>query len=149
QPRQIADPDLAARADVDRIRTIIPRGGESYRSGRVLHVEELPARRAGAPDGDTRLLVVARLDHLPDQRRDDVAGAGIEVVARSVEIREKQIDRVEAIFPAVGLRLHEQHLLCQAVWRIGLFGISVPETALLERNGRELRVSADGAHRHE
>ena len=36
---------------------------------------------------------------------------GIEVVARAVEVDREQVDRVEAVLLAVGLALHQQHLL--------------------------------------
>ena len=46
---------------------------------------------------------------------------------------------------SVRLPLHQQHLLGQAVGRVGLLGIAVPEVVLLERHRRELRIGADRA----
>ena len=76
-------------------------------------------------------------------------GLGIEVVARAVEIHGQQIDRVEAVLGAVGLGLHEQLLLRDAVGRVRLLGIAGPEVVLAERHRRELRVRADRADRDE
>ena len=55
------------------------------------------------------------------------------------------MDGVEAVLLAVGLALHEQHLLGEAVGRVRLLGVAVPEVVLAERHRRELRVRADGA----
>jgi hypothetical protein len=68
----------------------------------------------------------------------------VEVVARSVEVRGQQEDRVEPVLLAVALRADEDRLLRDAVRRVRLLGIAVPELVLVERHRRELRV---GAHR--
>ena len=52
---------------------------------------------------------------------------------------------VEAVLLPIGLALDEQHLLGEAVRRVGLLRVAVPEVVLAERHGRELRVRADGA----
>ena len=56
-----------------------------------------------------------------------------------------QVDDVEAVLLAVGLALDEQHLLGEAVRRVRLLRVAVPEVVLAERHRRELRVRADGA----
>ena len=73
----------------------------------------------------------------------------IEVVARPVEVRRQQEDRVEAVLLAVRRGADEQRLLGDAVRSVGLLGVPVPEVLLAERHGRELRVGADGAGEHE
>ena len=69
----------------------------------------------------------------------------IEVVARPVEVHREQHDAVHAVLRAVRLRLHEQQLLGDAVRRVGLLGIAVPQVVFAERDRRELGVGADGA----
>ena len=73
----------------------------------------------------------------------------VEVVARPVEVRGEQEDRVRAVLLAVGLGADEHRLLRHAVRGVGLLGVPVPELVLVERDGRELRVGADGADDHE
>src|SRR3712207_8686740 len=46
---------------------------------------------------------------------------------------------------AVALRSDQQGLLRDAVRRVRLLRVTVPEVVLPERHGRELRVRADGA----
>ena len=69
----------------------------------------------------------------------------VEVVARPVQVRRQQEDRVQAVLLAVGLRADEDRLLGDAVRRVRLLRIAVPEVVLAERHGRVLRVRADGA----
>ena len=73
----------------------------------------------------------------------------VEVVSRPVEIYGQQEDAVEAVLRPVGLRLDEQHLLGQAIGRVRLFRIAVPEIVLMKRDRRELGVGADRAHADE
>ena len=58
---------------------------------------------------------------------------GIEVVAGPVEVHRDEVDDVEAVLLAVGLALDEQHLLGEAVRRVRLLGVAVPEVVLAER----------------
>src|SRR5207247_11231945 len=113
--------------------------------GGVLEVEELTRRRAGAPALDERLAPVAGIDALLDERGDDVGRGRIEVVAGSVEVDGQEEDGVEPVLLAVGLALYEERLLGDAVRRIGLLGIAVPQVLFLEGHGGELRVGADGS----
>ena len=82
---------------------------------------------------------------LADQGRDDVRGARVEVVAGPIEVDREQVDRVEAILLAVGLRLHQQDLFGQPVGGVGLLRVAVPEVVLMEGDGCELWVGADRA----
>ena len=70
---------------------------------------------------------------------------GIEVVVRPVEIHRQQMDGVEPVLLAVRLPLHEQHLLGDAVRRVRLFRIAVPQVALEKRHRRQLGIRADRA----
>ena len=69
----------------------------------------------------------------------------VEVVVRSIEIGQDRRAGVEAVLAPVGVRKDEQHLLRQAVGRVRLFRISVPEIVLGERDRSELRVGANRA----
>ncbi len=108
---ELADRDLGAGAEVDRIGAVVAIGGKCQPLHAVLDVEELAGGRAVPPEHDP----VAAVDHLPDQIRDDVRCLQVEVVARAVEVRGQQEDRVEAVLLAVRLRSDEDRLLRDAV----------------------------------
>src|SRR5438093_12834306 len=131
QLRQVADGDLHPRADVDGLRLVVALGGAHDALGGVLDVDELTRRRAGAPALDERLAPVAGIDALLDERGDDVGRGRIEVVAGSVEVDGQEEDGVEPVLLAVGLALYEERLLGDAVRRIGLLGIAVPQVLFL------------------
>jgi nitroimidazol reductase NimA-like FMN-containing flavoprotein (pyridoxamine 5'-phosphate oxidase superfamily) len=147
--RQLADPDLAARAEVHRLGRVVALRRQHDALGGVVDVEEVARRRARAPGLDHALAALDRLDALPDQRGDHVRGARIEVVAGAVQIGGQERDRVQAVLGAVRLRLHQERALRDAVRRVGLLGIAVPQLLLLERHRRVLRIGADRADQHE
>ena len=72
QRHQVADGDLAARAEVHRLGLVVALGGEDDRPRRVIDVEELARRGPGTPDGDRPRMRVARLNALADERGDHV-----------------------------------------------------------------------------
>ena len=74
-----------------------------------------------------------------------MGGAGVEIVPGAIEVYRQQEDRVEAVLPAIGLGLHQEHLFGQAVGGVGFFGVAVPEVFFFERDGSEFGISADGA----
>lgn len=78
-----------------------------------------------------------------------MGGAGVEIVPGAVEVYGQQEDGVKAILLAIGLALHQQHLLGEAVGCVGFFGIAVPEVFFFEWDGGELGISADGAQGYE
>ena len=71
--------------------------------------------------------------------------SGSKLSPRPVEVDRQQVDRVEAVLLPVGLRLDQQHLLGQPVWRVGLLRIAVPQVVFAERHRRELGIAADRA----
>ncbi len=75
--------------------------------------------------------------------------ARVEVIAGTIEIDGQKEDRVVPVLIAIRLRLHEQHLLREPVWRVGFLRISIPEVIFLEGHRRELRICADGADANE
>ena len=108
--------------------------------------------RVGEPSphsSTSRVAALPRRHALADHRRDHVRRLQIEVVARPVEVHREQHDAVHAVLLAIGLRLRQHHLLGEAVGRVGLLGVAVPEVVFAERDGRELRVRADRAGRHQ
>ena len=133
------------RVDVDRLLALIALRRQHDRLGRVLDIEELAGRASRAPDGDLGRPARRRVHALLDQRRDHVRRARVEVVAGAIQVHGHEEDGVEAVLPAVGLRLHEQHLLGQPVGRVGLLGVPAPEVVLAEGHRRELGIGADGA----
>ena len=137
---ELADRRLDAGAEVHRLRrrrSARRRAAGPRRSRRRRGTRGSASRR---PRGRPRPVA---LDHLPDQRRDHVRRLEVEVVARAVEVRRQQEDRVEAVLLAVGLRADEHRLLRDAVRRVRLLRVAVPEVVLVERHRRELRVGAD------
>ena len=66
----------------------------------------------------------------------------VEVVAWPVEVRRQEEDRVEAVLLAIRLGAHEDCLLRDAVRRVRLLRVAVPEIVLAERHRCELRVRA-------
>ena len=65
--------------------------------GAVVDVQELAPRRAGAPDDHLPVAAQLGLVRLADQRRDDVAGVEVEVVAGAVEIGRHGGDEIAAV----------------------------------------------------
>ena len=142
---QVFDADLLPGTQVDRLGAVEELGGGQDAVGGIAGVQEFAGRRAIAPQH--HFLIAARLgfDALADQGRDDVRSLQVKVVARAVQVDRQQVDGIEAILLAVGLGLDEQHLLGQAVGGVGLFGVAIPERLFAEGDGREFRISADGA----
>src|ERR1700674_4201453 len=85
-----------------------------------------------------------RLDKLSNHPRNYVSRLDIEVVAGSVEVDGEEANRIHTVLVSVRLRLHQEHLLRQAVGRIGFFRIAVPQIIFAEWDRRELWI---GAHR--
>src|SRR6266508_6700523 len=67
QMGEVADRDLAAGTEVDGQGTVVSLGTEDDPLGGVLDVDELPRRRAGAPNFDGGVAAVAGIDALLDQ----------------------------------------------------------------------------------
>ena len=90
---EVADRDLLAGAEVHRLGRVVAIRREHEPLDAVVDVEELARRRAVAPEHD----LLRRVDHLADQIRDHVRVRRVEAVARPVEIRRQQEDRVEPV----------------------------------------------------
>ena len=91
--------------------------------------------RTGLPVPQTSMLGglgQVGLDPLPHQGRDHVRAIRVVRVARAVQVRQDQVDRVEPVLPLVGLALHGQHLLGQAVVDDAGMAGAGPEVVLLE-----------------
>ena len=69
----------------------------------------------------------------------------VEVVVRPVKVGENRRAGIEAVLPAIGVREDEEHLLRQAVWRVGVLRVAIPEVFFFERNRCDLGVCADRA----
>ena len=134
--------------EVDRLGAVVALGRQHDGVGGVIDIEVLAAGRPGAPHVDRRGVGLDRLDRLLDQRRDDVGHRRVELVARSVEVGRDQIGEALPVLRGVDLGVDELRLLGDAVRRVGLLGVAVPQARLLERHGRELRVRAHGAEQH-
>ena len=71
--------------------------------GQVVDVQELAARRAGAPDHDLARARHLRVVELAHHRRQHVRARQVEVVVRAVEVGRHRRDEVRAVLPPVGL----------------------------------------------
>ena len=70
-------------------------------------------------------------------------GFQIEIVTWAIQVSRQEKNAVEAILRPVRLRLDEHHFLCQAVWGICFFRVTVPKVVLFKRHRRKFWVSAD------
>ena len=130
---QILDRDLRPTAEIDRIGLVVMFRRQQNPLGGVGGVDELARSRpvpqhsiwsAPASTASTHFLIRAGITWLL---------AGSKLSPRAVEIHRQQEDRIEAVLLPVRLRLHQQHLLGQAVRGVGLLRVAVPEVVLLER----------------
>src|SRR5262249_48689363 len=81
-----------------------------------------------------------------DQCGDDVRTLQVEIVARPVEVYGQDVNSVEAVLRPVGLELHHEQLLGQAVGGVRLLGVAIPQGRFLERHRCKLRVGADRSY---
>jgi len=140
---EVADGDFETGADIDGIGFVVFLCRKHNRFGRVLDVEKLACGGAGPPDHDFLYASLLRVHALFDQGGDDMGGAGIEVVAGTIEIDGQEEDRIEPVLLAVRLGLDKHHLLGQAVRGVGFLGVAAPEVVFFEGNRGELGVGAD------
>src|SRR5439155_20966616 len=133
---EVAHGNFRSRAEVDGQAVGVALGGQEHGLRGVLHVEEVARRVPRAPAGDRRRVSALRLEALADQGGNDVGSLEVEIVTRPVEIRGEQVDGVEAVLFPVGLRLHDQHLLGEAVGGVGLIRVAVPEVVFAEGHER-------------
>ena len=106
---------------------VVPLGREQQRLGAVVDVEELARRRAVAPEHD----LAGRVEHLADQRRDHVRrlrGRSCRAARRGSPGSRKIAS--SAVLLAIGLRADEHGLLGDAVRRVRLLRVAVPELVL-------------------
>ena len=149
QRHQVLDGDFHARAQVDGCRLVHDFRGAHQAFGSIFHVEEFAARAARSPAGHVACAGLRGLDALADERGNHVRGGEVEVVPRPVEVHGQEIGGREPVLPAVTVEHHHGRLLGDAVRRVGLLGVAVPQPVLMEGHRRELRVRADGARLHE
>src|SRR5437762_3353518 len=102
---------------------------------RARSLRQQPARYVATQS--SRAAEPLSLEELPDQGGYDVGSFQVEVITGTVEVRYQEIDGIESVLSPIGLTLNEQHLLCEAVRRVGLFRISGPEILLTKRNRSE------------
>ena len=121
---------LPVGAEVDRLAAVVALGGQHDALGGVVDVEELAAGRARAPHLDVVGAGLLGVDALLDEGRDDVGDRRVELVAGAVEVGGHQVDGALAVLRPVGLELHELGQLGDAVGRVGLLGVALPERVL-------------------
>ncbi len=67
----------------------------------------------------------------------------IKLISRPVEVNRQKINGIECVLLSVSLRLNQKHFLGQSVGSISLFGVSIPEIVLGERNRGVLWITTD------
>ncbi len=145
---EVADLDLEPRPQVHGLGAVVALGGGQDPLGRVAGVQELARGLPGRPTPRSASSPRSRAStHLRTRAGMTWRALRVEVVARAVEVHREEHHGVEAVLLPVGLALHEQHLLGEAVGRVGLLRVAVPEVLLAERHRAVLGVGADGAER--
>jgi hypothetical protein len=76
-------------------------------------------------------------------------GRQVEVITRTVQIHRQKENGIEAILLAISLRLHQHHLLGEAVGSICFFGVADPQIIFLERDRREFGICTDRTNGNE
>src|SRR5207245_2171825 len=109
--RQVANQDLAARAEIYGTRFIIIPRCLDYSLGTIFYIEKLTRHIAGPPGFDNFSSASPCFDTFTYQRRDHMRSFKIEVISRSIKIRGQKKYRVEAILLAITLSLYQHHLL--------------------------------------
>ena len=72
-------------------------------------------------------------------------GFQIETISGPVKINRQEVDRIEAIFLAVGLALDQKHLFSEAIGCIRFFRIAIPKIGFFKGYRGVLWVGADRA----
>ena len=150
QVRKIGDSNLFAAAQVDWLGTFVALHGGDDALGAVAHVQELACRPAGPHTLMARSPGRPGFDALADQGGNHVRA----VAGRSCRLGRTGWSAAgrSALKPyccAIRLGLDQQHLLGQAVRRVGLLGVARPQVILVERHRGELGIGADRADRDE
>ena len=136
---ELGDRHVLAPADVDDLRRVVALHQEAHGVGQVVDMEELAARRAGAPDGDLWRACCLRLVELAQQRRQHVRRLQVEVVAGAVQIGRHHGDRVEAVLLGVRLAHLDAGDLRDRVPLVGRLERPRQQRRLAQRLRREAR----------
>jgi hypothetical protein len=100
---EFADRQVLAGADVDMDLILSVPHDEETGLGEVVHVEELPSRRARAPDDNFLGPCLLGIVELAHEGGEHLRALQVEVVARVVEVRRHGGDEVAAVLAAIGL----------------------------------------------
>lgn len=107
-------------------------------------MQELPARGARAPQRDLVTALGGGLVEAPDERRQDVRGLQVEVVARAVQVRRHRRDVRGPVLLAVRLDLDDAGDLREGVGLVGRLQRAGQQGVLADRLRGQLRVDAGG-----
>jgi len=142
---KFADGEVGARAHVHDLGVRVVLHQMDAGLGQVVHVQELAARRAGAPHD--HMLGTSKLGfvELADEGGKHVAPLELEIVTGAVEVRRHQRDGVEAVLLAIGLAKLDAGDLGDGVPLVGWLQASGEEVLLLHRLRGELGVNAGAA----
>src|SRR6266542_2822048 len=149
ESREIADGNLLTGTEIDGLRRIVPLGRQEDRLGGVFDVQKLARRRAVAPEHHLPFSPLARLEKLPNHRRNDVTRFEIKIVPRAVQVDRKQVDSVESVLLAISLQLHEEHFLGEPVRSVRLLRVSIPDVVFAKWDGRVPWIGANRAEADE
>ena len=112
-------------------------------------MEEFAARIAGPPDRDFRRAGSLRLVDLPDQRRENMRGAQVEIVVWAVEVCRHRGDKIVSVFRCIGLAKPDACDFSQRVGVVRGFERACEKRVLRDRLRCQLRVNAGTAKKEE
>lgn len=131
--RQFLDRYLLASAGVDRLVAGIVVHQEHAEVGEVVHIEELPQRRAVTPACHGRGAGHFGLVEAPDKRRKHMGVGRMIVVVGAVEVRGHHRDVVRAVLTVQELAVLQAGYLGQGVRLVGLLQWAGQEAGLPHR----------------
>src|SRR5262249_16184178 len=121
------------RRDIDELAALVALRSAEYGNTRVLNVDEVADRPAGAPGDHLTQSRFPGLVMLADQGGDDVGVVQVEIIVRAVQVAGDQYDRVETVLPAVRSCQHGTHGLSERVRGAFFLGVTFPECGLGDR----------------
>lgn len=123
QERRVLDRVLLSGADVEELDVVVMIQAPHEGARQVLGIGVFAQRRAVAPDGDLRIIVLVLVE-APDERRHHDALALAEIHVRAEDAIHRQADRLQAVFGPVGADAGIDQALGEGVAVIGFMRVA-------------------------
>jgi hypothetical protein len=143
--RQFEDGHVLTRADIDVLVAGVVIHEKHARISKIIDMQELAARAAGAPYDDGIDTIDPRVVKLADHRRQHVTRLEVEVVVGPIEVGGHRRDEVAAVLVGVCLTELDARDLRDRVGLVGRFELSVEQLVFTDGLVREARVDARAA----